>query len=63
MRKILTQDLTTILAPRATVAVTSQVSGATSRRGYNINLNCINATTIKDYDIQCLIGQGAFGVV
>ena len=29
----------------------------------NLNLNCLNQTTIRDYDIQCLIGQGAFGVV
>ncbi len=28
-----------------------------------IDLNCPNHTTLKDYDIQVLIGQGAFGTV
>jgi len=28
-----------------------------------IDLNCPNNTTMKDYDIQVLIGQGAFGTV
>jgi len=36
---------------------------SSSRRNMNLNLNCLNQTTIRDYDIQCLIGQGAFGVV
>lgn len=35
-----------------------------SRRNFpNINLNCLNQTTIKDYDIHCMLGQGAFGTV
>ena len=29
----------------------------------SVNLNCPNLTTLKDYDIQVLIGQGAFGIV
>ena len=28
-----------------------------------VSLNCPNLTTLKDYDIQVLIGQGAFGSV
>lgn len=29
----------------------------------DISLECLNKTNIKDYEIQCLIGQGSFGVV
>jgi serine/threonine protein kinase len=32
-------------------------------RKHSLNLNCLNRTTIKDYDIVCMIGQGAFGIV
>ena len=36
---------------------------ASWRNFTSIQLNCPNKTKLKDYDIQVLIGQGAFGVV
>ena len=36
---------------------------ASHRNMCTIALNCPNLTTLKDYDIQVLIGQGAFGSV
>ena len=40
-----------------------QRSSKSQTRKHNLNLNCLNRTTIKDYDVVCMIGQGAFGIV
>lgn len=38
-------------------------SQQSSRFFADLTLDCLNKTKIKDYDVQCLIGQGSFGVV
>ena len=38
-------------------------SHKSSQMHMDISLECLNKTNIKDYEIQCLIGQGSFGVV